>query len=51
MAKSLDDFFCDERAARAKLEALVWSNGAICPRCKSSGRVYNLGRILRAAKP
>ncbi len=42
--------FEDDRAARAKLEALRWPAGVVCPRCGQGDRVYDLSRIRRELK-
>ncbi len=36
-------FFQDEEAAYAKLESLVWPNGAVCPHCGSLDRMKKMG--------
>jgi transposase-like protein len=35
-------FFHDEAAAFAKLESIVWPNGAVCPHCGESERIYKI---------
>ena len=32
-------FFCDEAAAYAKLESIVWPNGSVCVHCGGSDRI------------
>ena len=44
------DIPSDERSARAKLEAVRWPNGPICPHCEVKGRVYELGHIRHGLK-
>ena len=34
--------FHDEEAAFARLEALLWPNGPVCPHCGNSERIYDL---------
>ena len=34
--------FRDDEAARARLEAIVWPNGPVCPHCGEAGRIYAL---------
>ena len=36
-------FFQDEEAAYAKLESIVWPNGAVCPHCGSTDRMKKMG--------
>ena len=36
-------FFQDEEAAYAKLESIVWPNGATCPHCGSTDRMKKMG--------
>ena len=36
-------FFQDEEAAYAKLEGIVWPNGATCPHCGSTDRMKKMG--------
>lgn len=36
-------FFQDEEAAYAKLESVVWPNGAVCPHCGSTDRMKKMG--------
>ena len=36
-------FFQDEIAAYAKLESLVWPNGAVCPHCGCTDRMKRMG--------
>ncbi len=38
-------FFQDEEAAYAKLEGIVWPNGATCPHCGSTDRMKKMGGI------
>src|SRR5271166_2737735 len=41
-------FFQDEEAAYAKLESLVWPNGAVCPHCGSTDRMRKMhGKATR----
>ncbi len=35
-------FLHDERAAREHLEAVLWPNGPVCPRCGATDRIYEL---------
>lgn len=35
-------WFRDDEAARARLEAIVWPNGPVCPHCGETGRIYAL---------
>ena len=37
-----EPYFQDEAAAFARLEAIVWPNGPICPKCGCSGRINSL---------
>ena len=42
-------FFQDEEAAYAKLESIVWPNGAVCPHCGSTDRMKKMaGSATRA---
>ncbi|MBI1213466.1 MAG: hypothetical protein GC190_18555 [Alphaproteobacteria bacterium] len=50
MIKNAEDYFIDDEAARAKLEALRWPRGAVCPRCGESNRIYVLAHIRRGLK-
>ena len=50
MRESDQDYFFDEPAARAKLEAVLWPNGPLCGRCGRGDRVYDLGHIRRGLK-
>ncbi len=36
-------FFHDETAAYAKLESIVWPNGAVCPHCGCTDRMKRMG--------
>jgi len=36
-------YFQDEDAAYAKLESIVWPNGAVCPHCGSTDRMRRMG--------
>ena len=36
-------FFQDEEAAYAKLESIVWPNGAVCPHCGCTDRMKRMG--------
>ena len=36
-------YFQDEDAAYAKLEGIVWPNGAVCPHCGSTDRMKKMG--------
>ncbi len=38
-------YFQDETAAYAKLESLVWPNGAVCPHCGCTDRMKKMGGI------
>jgi transposase-like protein len=43
MASVLNEaYFCDEAAAFERLEAIVWPNGPVCPKCGNIGRIYKL---------
>ncbi|MGB6085664.1 transposase, partial [Parvibaculum sp.] len=35
-------YFHDEAAAYAKLEAIIWPEGPVCPHCGCMGRIYNI---------
>jgi transposase-like protein len=37
-----EPYFQDEAAAFARLEAIVWPNGPVCPHCGCSGHIYEL---------
>ena len=46
MASVLNEaYFCDEAAAFARLEAIVWPQGAVCPFCGNMGRIYALAGV------
>ena len=36
-------YFQDENAAYAKLESIVWPNGAVCPHCGSADKMRRMG--------
>ena len=38
-------FFQDEEAAYAKLESIVWPNGAVCPHCGVTDRMKKMGGV------
>ena len=35
-------YFNDEGAAFDRLEAILWPNGPVCPKCGNRGRFYTL---------
>jgi transposase-like protein len=40
-----EDYFQNEDAAFARLEAIVWPNGPVCPHCKNDGAFGRIGRL------
>ena len=36
-------YFQDETAAYAKLESIVWPNGAVCPHCGNLDKMKRMG--------
>ncbi|MGO9005589.1 MAG: IS1595 family transposase [Beijerinckiaceae bacterium] len=46
MASVLQEpYFQDEEAAFERLEAIVWANGPVCPKCGCSGRISALNGV------